>query len=162
MIEWLAIGVHSTAVGQKTRVLANAVNTRPVFVAVVVETTAGYALSIFTDLSQNAFAILQTLRRSFSTDNIGVAFEAGRTRTHRSVVERLANSVPTAHTKQTARVLTDAVNTRLFETTALTIATPDYTTRVVAHQSIATIAISGAFVDILKWSAFNVRVTDEA
>lgn len=57
MIEWLAVGIHSAAVGQKTGVLTNAVNAGAVFVAIVVQTTTGYTLSILTDLSQNAFAI---------------------------------------------------------------------------------------------------------
>jgi hypothetical protein len=76
MVEGLAVCVDSTAVWQKTRVLANSVNTGAVFVAVVVETTSGYTLSILADLSQNAFAILKTLWRRFSAHDIRVAFES--------------------------------------------------------------------------------------
>lgn len=78
------------------------------------------------------------------------------------MVEGFANCVSAAHPEQTARVLTDAIDARLLQTTALTVATSDDASMIVADQPISAIAVAVALSYILKGSALDMRVTDES
>lgn len=88
-----------------------AVNACSIFRAVVIMTTSGDALCVLANLPEDALTVSKTLWRCFRTEDIRVAFGAHWTAAQGCVITgNTTNGISTTDTKETARVLTDAID----------------------------------------------------
>lgn len=149
MAERLAESIQATAVRQQAWVLARSVNARTILGTVVIVSTSADALRVLANLSHHTFGISRTLRRCIGTEDVRVALETGRARAQGRVVRWLTNCVAATHTKQTARILADAIDARLVERTATAIATSNHTFRAFANQPMTALRVFGASLRFL-------------
>lgn len=165
MVPGLAFGVEAADVGQAADVLALAVDAGLLVGTVVVMATALYAAVVVTDESGQAFAVSRTLglRLILDAHNVGVATVSRQTRTVRVVVDGTAQGVTATGAEHAARVLADAVDTRLVRRAPLVRPTAEDALVALTDVPQGTVGVNLALLWWFgwHWSALDPGISDE-
>lgn len=132
------------------------------FGAIVVVAAANNTLGILANVSNEALVVFGALRRGFRADGVGISTVATRTLTAGGVILWRALGITAANAKETARILTESIDTRFFVRTSLIISASNHTARVIADKPVATIAVVFTLSRVTERLALNVRVANEA
>jgi len=162
VLEGSTFGIGSTCVDEGARILTSSIDASIVFRAVIVMSTASYALSILTNVSKKAVSIFETLRWSFSANGIGISSELGGTRTDCCVIDGRALGISSTNSEESTRVLAEPVDTSFLERAVRICSTSDDTTIVFTDESSSTLVISVALDNVSERLTVDSRISDKS